>query len=641
MEKTDIIKRSHKKEDQYWEREDLPSWWDKKWEQEQIAQETDPDFFDAECERVREKHWRRRLYGVWFYNNGVATYITGLHWFTLNWWKFQGKWFDFRIPNMEFYYMLDYCIEDPNCLGDIEITKRKEGKTARAGSFIYEYISRTEAKHGGLQSKTDPDAAEVFEKAIVTPWRKLPPFFRPIFDTSGGDAPSKELRFYKPSRKGRRKKIQTADTDEKALESFIDFESRKVLAYDGPELHRYVSDESGKLIDVSIVDRHNVVQFCSEVDGVFVGKQHYTTTVEEMESGGSEFKRLVQMSDRRELDENGRTKTGLYVYFLPAYRTLYYDRYGFPDEERGKKYYMNRRASLQSSPRDLSSFIRKNPFTLAEAFRVDGDKSLFNPENLNYQRDYLSWHTDIVERGNFAWKNGERFSEVEWRPNKMGRWYIPKGFSLENPNKVRKNGDRYAPENTLLFRASMDPFKYNKTKDNRRSDCASFVGKMYDAANPNDQWGDMAVCRYRHRAATTALANEDMLMQCWYFGCQLLPESNVDHWKAHFVSAGCQSFLMILPGETEPGIYSDGHGGMLQSICDYIEDYVENFYKKILFIGTIDDLLEFDVGDTTKSDETIAFGILRIAMKRKTYRKPSEAGHEVTDYFKMYKLNAV
>jgi hypothetical protein len=637
MAETDIIKRSTNKFQQYWEREDLPDWYESKRVIEEDRQRFEEDYIDYDCETIRETHWRRRLYGCWFYNNGVPTYITGLHWFTLNWWKFQGKYFDFRIPNMEFFYVIDYCIEDHNCLGDIEITKRKEGKTARAGAFIYEYVSRTGSKHGGIQSKTDLDAKEVFKKAITNPFTKLPHFFVPKFDATKGDDPDKTLRFFNPSRKTLRARKEKR---EEALESFIDFKPSGVYAYDGPELHRYVSDESGKLEKISIVDRHNVVQFCSEVDGEFVGKHHYTTTVEDMESGGSEFQRLVKMSDRRELDANGRTKTGLYVYFLPAFRTLYYDQYGFPDEEKAKQYYLNRRAALINDPRELSSFIRKNPFSLNEAFRVDGEKSLWNPEKLNEQLDWLSWKKDeLVERGNFEWVKGERLTEVEWVKNKAGRFQMPIGFKMTSPNKVVTRNGKFFPDNNFSFRAGCDPFKYDKAKDNRRSDCAAFIGKMFDAANPNDFFNDAAICRYRFRAATTTLSNEDILKMVWYFGCQILFERNVDHWKQFFTENGCEAFLMKLPGEDEYGIYSDGHGNMLQAICDLIENHIENSYKKILFIETVKELLEFDVGNTTAFDETIAFGLLRVAMKNKKYRRTHETTHDITRYFRTYKAS--
>lgn len=635
--KTDIIKRSNKPEEQYWEREKLPDWYAAKREAELEMQDLDEDYVDDECEKVRETHWRRRLYGVWFYNNGVLIYITGLHWFVLNWWNFQGRYFDFRIPNMEFFYVLDYCIEDPNSLGLIEITKRKEGKTARAGAFDYEFISRVANRHGGIQSKTDDDAWEVFKKSVTAPWRKLPHFFRPIYNTTGGDDPNDELRFFRPSRRGRKRKSDVYQEKE-ALESFIDFKPRGVAAYDGPELHRYISDESGKLKDVSIVDRHDTNALCSEVDGVYVGKHLYTTTVEEMESGGSEFKTLVKQSDRRELNENGRTVSGLYVYFLPAYRTLYYNRYGFPDEERAKVFYLNTRKSKESNARSLSSFIRKNPFTLAEAFRIDGEKTLYDPEKLNNQRDILSWRTDeLIERGDFEWKKGERLTEVIWVKKANGRFKICRGFKSTDLNRVVKRNEKFYPNNTFALRIGCDPFKYNKTKDNRRSNCAAYAYKMFDGLNKSDPFNDTFVVRYNFRAATTGLQYEDILMMAWYFGCQILFESNVDNWKDYFSKHNCEGFLMKLPGEKEAGIYSDGQGQTHQLIADYTEAYINEFIQKVYFIELIEDWLEFDIGNTTKHDDSMAAGYTLIAARQKIYKRAVDAGRDVDDYFDTYK----
>lgn len=663
IEKTDIIKRSSKKSEQYWEREGLPSWWDKKRANEINEEETrwakieerekrkeyvtpeekEDEFIDPECEKIRQIHWGRRLRGVWFYNNGVPTYLTGLHWMLLECWKFQGKYFDFRIPNMEFFYFIDYCIEDPNCLGDIEITKRKEGKTARAGLIIYEYISRTDAKHGGVQSKSDPDAAEVFQKAIINPWQKLPDFFRPTFDDIKGDNPEKELRFFNSSRKGRSGRYRKR---EQALESFIDFKARGEMAYDGPELHRYVSDEAGKLKDVSILRRHNVVQFCSEVDGQFIGFHHYTTTVEEMENGGGEFQKLVRMSNRNELDPNGRTKSGLYVYFLAAYRTLYYDKHGFPDEEKAKEYYLNRRKALQNDPRELSSFIRKNPFTLNECFRIDGETCLYDPEKLNIQLEAISWRSNLTERGNLVWKNGERLTDVEWVKDKTGRFERCIGYKIAEPNKIVCRNGNFYPNNNFMHAMGADPFKYDRTKDQRRSDCAAFGYKKFDALHKTDPFNDAFIFKYCHRAASTAIQYEDCLKMAWILGCQILFESNIDGWKAYFKEHKCEGFLMKLPGEQDFGLYSDGRGTTHQMICDFTEAYINEHIEKVFFKSLIGDggdtgkgWLQFDVGNTTVFDEPMAAGYTLIAARQKTYRRPIDSGRDVADYFPTYKAN--
>jgi hypothetical protein len=636
LERTDVIKISSDPQKQKWQRTDLPKDWAKKRKAELARQEEDEEYVDPDLEKFRQQEWRRRLCGVWVWINGVATYITGLHYFYLNWWQIDIGYPHYRDPDRKFFYVLQYCLEDPHCGGLLEATKRRQGKTYRGGCFLYEGISRMINSEGGIQSKTGPDARDVvFKKAIVSPFKKLPDFFIPVFDTSKGASPTSELKFAHTTKKGRR---AMEDLDKPELNSLIDWASSDKFAYDGRKKQRLFEDEIGKTEEEDVYERHLVNKYCLETDGQWTGFKLGSTTVEDMTSGGAEFKLLWINSDRTKRDANGHTPTGMYRYMTPAYETMFFDDYGMPDVEKAKVYYLNRRAGLAHDPRALSSEIRKNPFNEHEMFRVDGDKCLFNSENLNIQLDWLSWHPDLIERGNFEWKDGVRFSEVIWVKNKNGRWKMPVAFQMTSANAIEKVGGKYIPRNNLHFRIGVDPFKYNKVKDNRRSDCAAFVGQMFNPAEPNDLFNDALICRYRYRAATTALSNEDILKMCWYFGCQALFERNVDHWKHYFLENNCEAFLMKLPGEDEYGVYSDGHGGMIQAICDLLEDMIENSPKKLFFLETVEELLEFDPGDTTRFDETIASGLTKIAMKKKQYRQPGMTGRDVNHFVKFRKV---
>lgn len=98
-------------------------------------------------------------------NNGVATYLTGMHYLFLNWWKIDIGYPSFRKTDQDYFYFLQACVDNPNCLGMIELTKRRQGKTVRAGVFMYDLISRSKNKNGGIQSKTAMDAKNnVFQK---------------------------------------------------------------------------------------------------------------------------------------------------------------------------------------------------------------------------------------------------------------------------------------------------------------------------------------------------------------------------------------------------------------------------------------------------------------------------------------------
>lgn len=247
IEHRGVYSRSDNPEEQYWERIPLPDWYKKviKSEDEynKKKKDDDPDFYDARYEEYKKEQWDKRLNGMWFMNNGKPTYITGSHYMFMQWFLIDIGYPRFRIPDLEYFYFLQYCIEDPNCMGMIEITKRRFGKTFRAGLFLIEYVTRTRMTNAGIQSKTGGDAKKLFSKAVVNPFKKLPRFFRPEYDMSLGITPKTEIRFQQTNVRG--KKAED-NLDKEELGSMIDHQSADVVAYDGQKLHRYVADESGK-----------------------------------------------------------------------------------------------------------------------------------------------------------------------------------------------------------------------------------------------------------------------------------------------------------------------------------------------------------------------------------------------------------
>lgn len=659
LEETDVIKRSDIAEECYWERFTLPQDWKKKRTTEKERQKYDKYYIDPYLENIRAREWKRRLCGVHFHNYNPKTkkveihYITGTHYVYVTFWKFQGKFMDFRINDMEAWYVVKYCETDPNCLGLNEITKRKLGKTAKLGCWLYERTSRPPTnQHAAFQSKSDPDAEEVMKKAIVQPWQKLPDFFRPIYDLMKGDDPN-ELRFFHTSRRGSTATEEREEED--ALESWIEYGASSEGYFDGPELDSYGCDEAGKTKrPVSIKERQNIVRYCSEIDGEFKHRKAYYTTTVEIEPGEEdnyEFQEMTAMSNPLDRDDNGRTITGLYTYFLPAQKGMYFDRYGYPDEERAITYLLNTRKKLEEEgkTRELSSFKRKNPMTFKESFSADGTQTLYDPELLQEQLDILSWGKARTEFGDLEWKDGYEFerpivnpdgsieyqlNELEWKPKPNGRFEKLIGWWPKEPNKVYKNNGKFLPNNNFANRIGCDPFKYDKTKDKRRSNCAAFNYQLKDELLPDDEFNDSFTLRYSYRANGTRLANYDILKMVWLCGCQVLFERNVNHWKADFALWNCEGFLMWMSGEVEPGLYTDGKGTIVQLICNYTEAYINQFIKKVMFKTLIrkeSGWLGFKVDDTQKSDEPMGSGITLIAVKGKKYGRTKDTSRSLED----------
>jgi hypothetical protein len=650
LQETDIIKRSDIEEEQKWERFVLPKQWHDRRKIEKERQKFDRYYVDPYVEEIRAREWNRRLCGVWFWNycpkkkKSVLTYITGNHYLYITYWKFQGRLMDFRINDMEFWYVMRYCETDPNCLGINEITKRKLGKTAKLGCWMYNRTSMPPTnQHCAFQSKADSDAEEVMKKAVVQPWQKLPDFFRPVYDLMKGDDPN-ELRFFHTSRRGSTAEVER--DEEEALESWIEHGASGEGVFDGPELDSYGSDEAGKTKKpVSIKERQNTVRYCQEIDGEFKHRRCYYTTTVEIERGEEDNYEFLEMTvDSNPLvrNENGRTKTGLYTYFLPAQKGMYFDDYGFPDEERATKFLLKEMQGYIDSgdTRGLSSFKRKNPMDFKSAFAADGESALYDPELLNSQLDDLNWGEEQTEFGDLKWEEGESFfievetssgekeqkpNRLKWVPNPKGKYEKVKGWFPKEGNAVVLNNGVFSPNNNHSIRIGCDPFRYDKTKDKRRSNCAAFAYQLPDVADKGNEYEDMFTIRYCRRENSTRAANMDVLKMAWWCGCKVLFERNINHWKDHFREWKCSGFLMWLPGEVEPGIITAGDA--VQDICDVTEAYINSSVKKVKFKTLIrkeTGWLGFKVEDTQKFDEPMASGICLLARKVKSIRRAAE-----------------
>src|ERR1700677_2436784 len=144
----------------------------------------------------------------------------------------------------------------------------------------------------------------------------------------------------------------------------------------------------------------------------------------------------------------------------------------------------------------------------------------------------------------------------------------------------------------------------------------------------------MFTLRYVYRTETTRESNEDILKMVWWCGCQVLFERNVNHWKDYFKEMNCEGFLMYLPGEEEPGVYTDGKGTVIQLICNYTSAYINEFVKKVLFKTLLKKetgWLGFKVEDTQKFDEPMGAGVTLIAVKGKRYTRSYDQTQNIED----------
>ena len=145
-----------------------------------------------------EEEFRRRREGFWFFNNGIATYITGRHYMMLQWTKMDIGSPSYLAFQRDIFLHLAACEADPRCIGQLYTKCRRSGYTNICSAVLLDEATQVKDKLLGIQSKTGKDAQEnIFMKKVVQMFRHYPFFFKPIQD--GTTNPRMELAFREPS----------------------------------------------------------------------------------------------------------------------------------------------------------------------------------------------------------------------------------------------------------------------------------------------------------------------------------------------------------------------------------------------------------------------------------------------------------
>lgn len=634
LEYIGVYSRSDNPEEQYWERLPMPSWYAtvmKQWDDyDKNKKEDDEDFYDERLEKYKAEQWCYRLNGFWFKNKGVSVYITGLHYLYMQWWSIDIGYPKFRTPDLEYFYFLQYCIDDNNCMGMLEITKRRFGKTYRGGIFVTDYTTRAKMTNGTLQSKTGADAKKVFSKAIVNPFRRLPKFFRPEYDTSLGANPKTEMRFEKTNVRGK-KANDSVDKDE--LGSLIMWYSADPLAQDGQKVHRGFQDEWAKTTECDIYDRHEVMRYCVVDDeGNIIGKLLYASTVEKLESekeGVQEgAKKLWNDSDQNNKGENGRTPSGLYRFFMSAKRAKNFDIYGEPNVEKTIFEIMADRESVKNNPRSLAARIRKEPLTVEEAFMEDGEKCAFNITNIIERERHLT-ASPVFKREIVFFMDGET-QKVKWRDaNKNEKdfcWRVSDEFDLldDNANKAERLGGLNKPGNKKKYVLSVD--SYSNTQGGKkygskasawigRKDLRKAVGHLFGRPKEKDEL---------HR---------QVMLAAVYCGAEAFYEHTSDDYYTFFRDRGKLPYLGLYPMSLIDIVKRgkenlERHRGTpitpwsLTKQLDNGIAYFENNIDKIDFEEVLAVAKKFDPYDRTAYDIMVSFLILITVMYEPDYSPP-------------------
>jgi hypothetical protein len=645
------FKRSPKKEEQYWEQLSIPK------ELEKIKSVFDwnkyPDNFKEKWYDYIDNEFKHRDEGFSFYNNGVATYITGTHYMYLQWSKIDVGAPDFRESNRLFFIFWEACKADTRCYGMCYLKNRRSGFSFMSSAELVNQGTISSDARFGILSKSGADAKTMFTDKVVPISLNYPFFFKPIQD--GMDRPKTELAYRVPASKFTRKKLDNHENLEEldGLDTTIDWKNTGDNSYDGEKLKLLVHDESGKWLKPdNILNNWRVTKTCLRLGSRIIGKCMMGSTSNALDKGGDNFKKLYYASDVTKRNRNGQTNSGLYSLFIPMEWSYegFIDTYGIPVFDTPKtsvkgidgneidygviEHWQNEVDGLKTDSDGLNEYYRQFPRTEQHAFRDETKQSLFNLTKIYEQIDYNNdlRNTNILTRGNFQWEGGIQDSKVMFYPNKDGRFlisWIPP-YHLQN-NIILKNGLKY-PGNEYIGAFGCDPYDISGTTDGKGSKGAlhGLTKFSMDDAPPNTFF-----LQYISRPQTAEIFFEDVLMACVFYGMPILAENNKPRLLYYFKRRGYRGFSMNRPDrvfnklsttEREIGGIPNSSQDIIQAHAAAIETYIEEHvglldtgYGTMYFQDTLEDWARFDLNKRTSHDASISSGLAIMACNKNKY----------------------
>lgn len=652
-----VYSRDKKKENQYWQPFEYPKELDKI---KSIFQwHNTPSEFKAKWVDYIEQEFDRRENGFFFMNNGIETYITGSHYMYCQWTKIDVGLPDFREANRIFFIYWEACKADPRCFGMVYLKIRRSGFSFMASSEAVNIGTLAKDARIGIQSKTGGDAKTMFTNKVVPISSNLPFFFKPIMD--GMDKPKTELAFRVPASKITKKNMyDDSEAELEGLDTSIDWKNTADNSYDGEKLIYLVEDESGKLeAPNNILNGWRVRKTCLRLGSRIIGKCMMGSTPNALAKGGANFKKLYEDSNIKTRNENGQTKSGMYSLYIPMEWNFegYIDRYGMPVFRKPETpitgidgrpitngaidYWENEVASLKNDADALNEFYRQFSRTESHAFRDESKASLFNLTKIYQQIDYNDSliRDQILTRGSFHWKNGEKDTQVVWTPDPRGRFlvsWIPNS-AMQN-QIIYKNGNKY-PANEHIGAFGCDPYDISGTVGGGGSNGSLHGLTKFNMDNaPSNHF----FLEYIARPQTAEIFFEEVLMACVFYGMPILVENNKPRLLYHFKNRGYRGFSMNRPdkhftnlSKTEkelggiPNSSEDVKQSHAAAIQSYIEKYVgmdtEGTYRDsdemgdMYFTRTIEEWAKFDINNRTKFDAAISSGLAIMANQKNMY----------------------
>jgi hypothetical protein len=348
-------------------------------------------------------------------------------------------------------------------------------------------------------------------------------------------------------------------------------------------------DEVWKWKVASPEETYGINKKCVEDFGIR-GKISVLSTMGDSDDYANAIKDGIKMwyaSNPEVRDENGRTTSGLYRYFvsavhskaLPAHFT---NIYGFVDIAAATKFIENDLAKFDKSTKEYTYEQRRMPLKVEDALSTADTKALFSRPRINLRLKQLGDLPRSLKpyvMGNLV--GPDMNGKVTFEPDEVnGKWkmaiqpYYNALNGVNTSNRFRKFGADYYPPVNPEGCIGYDPVRYADTTSTSVSRGSIIVKSKFDYFSPDERYKGV---RYRalwvDRPDDPEDGDKEAIKACLFFGYPLMSEAQVERVEKTMRDNFMIAFMLKSADGKRYGIWTDSNKKTIKSGVDMKATY--------------------------------------------------------------------
>lgn len=510
------------------------------------------------------EYWDDKMQnGLWIMINGEPTWLAPMHVEHLVFNKFKGRYLWYMDGQRKRFYFRFLSDLDPLCDGRVWVKPRRAGLTTEQITYNISKAQEDFYNRIFLQSTKDEVCIRTLMKPTIDTFISRPEWARALFYLSNGKKPQKSLQLTS----------NVVKADYEVMNSLIQAFPTEASAVDGDEWIAGTIDEFSKIVVCNPREMLDIALKAIANPGKEGGMIDALSTSGDKEAAMAalvEWHRLIAESDPRFKGDDGKTKSGMWKYFVEITESHFViievnkylkhagynitdvrDVYGNVNKEICEEWVWKQHNKFPKNSQKYIFSLYKMPIEEAHALLTPSKSSEVLPKlRMTVRRAYLESlpdHKKPYVRGSLE---EDSKGKVWFEEDGEGVWLIAvhPHFSseknIDTRNRWRFRNGVYLPPTNPEFVAGYDPTRYktkNTTSDSL-SDSACIWRKKFDYFDSGVSNEFAALMLYRPDDPKDA--HREVLKSCKYFGGPVMAERQVESTEDVFIDAGMEPFLL-------------------------------------------------------------------------------------------------